>query len=157
MRSIFLSILFLSVGHTFAQIGISAEEKELIETHLSLFPNQTEFSLAIINGNELSYYGLKKEKGEFKEIDNRSHIFQIGSISKVFTSQLLLFLKKEGQIKKLDDPLHEYIKLPLKGNPSFSFRQLASHSSGLPRDPDNLGTTIFNAKNPNTFHIGNLQ
>lgn len=148
MKTIFLSLLLLYYGFTFAQISISPEEKELIEKQLSAFPTHTEFSIAIVEGEEVVYYGLRKEKSGIKEVNNRDHIFQIGSLSKVFTTQLLLFMIEEGKIKDLDAIVRENLDIALKGNPDFSFRQLASHSSGLPSDPDNLGTTVFNAKNP---------
>jgi len=148
MKTLFISLLLFSYGFTFAQLKISLEEKELIVKQIAEFPDQSEFSIAFVEGEEVLYYGLRKEKSGIKEVENQHHIFQIGSLSKVFTTQLLLFMIEEGKIKSLDEPVSENIELAIKGNPGFSFRQLASHSSGLPADPDNLGTTIFNAKNP---------
>ena len=55
MRTIIFSLLLISYGFTFAQINISSEEKKLIEQHIAEFPVQTEFSIALVEGEEILY------------------------------------------------------------------------------------------------------
>jgi len=74
-------------------------------------------------------------------------IFEIGSISKVFTGILLADAVREGKLS-LDDPLAK--RLPVKfaepATGAVTLRQLATHTSCLPRLPDNM--TELNAPNP---------
>ena len=70
-------------------------------------------------------------------------IFEIGSISKVFTSLLLAQTVIEGKAA-LTDPISKFLPPGLNLDPKvagITLEQLATHTSGLPRLPDNLGTT----------------
>ena len=65
-------------------------------------------------------------------------IYPIGSITKVFVATMLIQLAEKGVVS-LDAPvkkyLHEYeVKSPYKGTQPTTLRQLATHTSGLPRD-----------------------
>jgi len=66
-------------------------------------------------------------------------VYRIGSITKTFTAALLLLLTEEGKVNP-DDPLEKYVPeaRQLKGYSSetlITLRQLASHTSGLQREP----------------------
>ncbi|MEI6108376.1 MAG: serine hydrolase domain-containing protein, partial [Opitutae bacterium] len=70
-------------------------------------------------------------------------IFEIGSISKVFTSLLLAQTVIEGKAA-LTDPISKFLPPGLNLDPKvagITLEQLATHTSGLPRLPDNLGAT----------------
>ena len=71
-------------------------------------------------------------------------IYEIGSISKVFTGVLLADMVERGRVQ-LDDPMQTYLSEPTKTelkNPThITFENLATHTSGLPRLPDNLKMT----------------
>lgn len=75
--------------------------------------------------------------------------FQIGSISKVFTTSLLLSLRDDGLVR-LDDPVSLYLPegaamppVDPRGAPAITLRHLATHTSGLPSLPPNLtGTDV---------------
>jgi CubicO group peptidase (beta-lactamase class C family) len=67
-------------------------------------------------------------------------VFEIGSITKVFTGLLLAETVNEGKAQ-LDDPIAKYLPADLKLAPAvaaITLEQLATHTSGLPRLPDNL-------------------
>jgi len=71
-----------------------------------------------------------------------STIYRIGSLSKSITSYLMMLLVQEGKVQ-LDDPVSKYVPeiLQVKQNGrneagNITLRQLASHSSGLAREPD---------------------
>jgi D-alanyl-D-alanine-carboxypeptidase/D-alanyl-D-alanine-endopeptidase len=68
-------------------------------------------------------------------------IFEIGSITKVFTSLLLADMAERGEVK-LDDPvamyLPKHVKVPSRNDKPITLADLATHTSGLPRDADNL-------------------
>jgi serine-type D-Ala-D-Ala carboxypeptidase/endopeptidase len=65
-------------------------------------------------------------------------VFEIGSITKVFTSLLLTEMVTRGEVA-LDDPLSKYlpdtVKMPARNGKQITFLDLATHTSGLPRIP----------------------
>ena len=67
-----------------------------------------------------------------------STLFQIGSITKTFTGILLALLAERG-IVRLDDPLQKYvphgIQVPRYNGRQILLVDLATHTSGLPRNP----------------------
>lgn len=67
-------------------------------------------------------------------------LYEIGSITKVFTALLLADMTAKGEVR-LDDPVAKYLPagaLADHGNRPITLRDLASHYSGLPRLPANL-------------------
>ena len=80
----------------------------------------------------------------YRDLESRAEmttetLFQIGSVTKPFTATLLALLASEG-ILSLDDTLESHlgdeVELP-RSLQRITLRQLASHTSGLPRDPVN--------------------
>lgn len=66
-------------------------------------------------------------------------VFEIGSVTKVFTSLLLADMVERGEVA-LDDPISDYlptaVSVPERGGRSITLVDLATHTSGLPRlDP----------------------
>lgn len=89
-------------------------------------------------------------------IDETS-LFEIGSLSKIFTNLLLAQLVHEGQID-LDAPVGDYLPDGMK-IPQFDGRQitlfdLATHSAGLPAIPPELG--LADPANPYRHYDENL-
>lgn len=75
-------------------------------------------------------------------------LFEIGSITKVFTSALLACLVEEGVVG-LDDPVCILDSQLSNLAPEITLRQLATHTSGLPRLPSNLVPHLLkNINNP---------
>ena len=76
-------------------------------------------------------------------------IFEIGSITKVFTSLLLADMVNRKEVT-LDDPAAKYlpenVELPERSGKSITLRDLSTHTSGLPNLPSNLKPK--NAANP---------
>jgi CubicO group peptidase (beta-lactamase class C family) len=72
---------------------------------------------------------------------NGDTIFEIGSATKVFTSLLLADMVQHGQVA-LDDPVAKYlpktVRMPERSGRSITLIDLATHTSGLPRLPDNM-------------------
>jgi len=71
------------------------------------------------------------QHGEATRVE--SPVFEIGSVSKVFTTTLLALLVQRGQVSLADTLSRFYPQLPCVGH--ITLQQLASHTSGLPRDP----------------------
>jgi CubicO group peptidase (beta-lactamase class C family) len=76
-------------------------------------------------------------------------IFEIGSVTKVFTALLLADMVRRNEVS-LNDPVAKYlpaeVKLPQRGR-AMTLLDLATHTSGLPRVVSNVAVTDFN--NPN--------
>ena len=73
-------------------------------------------------------------------------IFEIGSMTKVFTSLALMDMARKGEIS-VTDPVSKYlpggVKVPERNGKKITLQDLATQSSGLPRMPNN-----FNPKDP---------
>ena len=78
-------------------------------------------------------------RGDARALDGDT-VFEIGSITKVFTS-LLLADAVERQQLNFADPVSKYlpaaVRMPERGR-AITLRDLANHTSGLPRLPGNL-------------------
>lgn len=68
-------------------------------------------------------------------------VFEIGSITKVFTSTVLAQLVQEGKVK-LEDPVQQYlpssVRMPTRNGKAITLGSLAVQNSGLPRMPTNF-------------------
>ncbi len=77
-------------------------------------------------------------------------LFEIGSITKVFTALLLADMVQRGEVK-LSDPVAKYlppgVRMPQRGGRAITLEDLARHRSALPRLPANLNPAA-NPKNP---------
>jgi CubicO group peptidase (beta-lactamase class C family) len=89
-------------------------------------------------GPRVISYG-KLDNGTDREADGDT-IFEIGSVTKVFTALLLQDMVERGEMK-LDDPVQKYlpatIKMPTYHGKQITLLHLATHTSALPRDVDN--------------------
>lgn len=80
---------------------------------------------------------------------NGDTLFEIGSITKVFTSLLLADAVERGEVS-LTDPVGKFlpakVKVPERGGRAITLQDLATHTSGLPRLPTNMASK--DAANP---------
>jgi D-alanyl-D-alanine-carboxypeptidase/D-alanyl-D-alanine-endopeptidase len=91
--------------------------------------------------------------GTFSVRDPRSvdggTVFEIGSITKVFTALLLADMVERGEVK-LDDPVAKYlpstVRVPERDGKAITLQDLSTHTSALPRLPQNLKPA--NPQNP---------
>jgi serine-type D-Ala-D-Ala carboxypeptidase/endopeptidase len=79
-------------------------------------------------------------------------IFEIGSVTKVFTGLLLADLVEQGLVG-LDDPLSRHlpasVRVPTFKGHQITLGDLASHAGGLPHDPKGtLGRWLRDRRNP---------
>jgi CubicO group peptidase (beta-lactamase class C family) len=100
-------------------------------------------------GRRVVAYGAL-EKGDRRPLDGDT-IFEIGSITKVFTALLAADMAQRGEVK-LDDPIQKYlpptVKIPGRGAKQITLTDLATHTSGLPRMPEN-----FRPKDPGRPYV----
>jgi D-alanyl-D-alanine-carboxypeptidase/D-alanyl-D-alanine-endopeptidase len=83
-------------------------------------------------------YG-SRAAGDSRPLDGET-VFEIGSITKVFTALLLADAVQQREVA-LTDPVAKYlpdtVKVPERGR-AITLQDLAMHTSGLPRLPDNM-------------------
>lgn len=136
---------------------ISEKQSELIFDLVKDFPNQTQLAIALIRYGEVSYYGIKRAADVVSTVDNHKSVFEIGSISKVFTSTLLACLIQEKKIK-LTDNINDYLDFPIHNDVKISFKQLSTHTAGLHALPSNLDFTKVDIANPyKAYHKADLE
>jgi D-alanyl-D-alanine-carboxypeptidase/D-alanyl-D-alanine-endopeptidase len=91
------------------------------------------------DGRKVVGYGAL-EKGDPRVL-NGDTVFEIGSVTKVFTSLLLSDMAQRGQVA-LTDPVYKYlpasVRMPQRNGRQITLQDLATHTSGLPRLPANL-------------------
>ena len=82
------------------------------------------------------------EPGPGAQPFSEQSVFEIGSITKVFTGILLADMVAKGEVA-LDDPVMKYlpadeVTMPTRGCRDITLLDLSTHRSGLPRMPDNF-------------------
>ncbi len=126
---------------------ITEKQIDLIFEKSKDFPNNTAVSIAIIENGNTCFYGVKRKNDTLIYSENFNNIFEIGSISKVFTSTILANFILGNKVN-LNDSIQEYIEIPIKLKDKISLKELANHTSGLPRLPSNLDLFTADPKNP---------
>jgi len=100
-------------------------------------------------GRRVIAYG-RRERGDPRPLDGDT-VFEIGSVTKVFTSLLLADMAQRGEVA-LDDSAVKYlppgVKMPQRGGRQITLVDLATHTSGLPRLPTNLAFSMRSLANP---------
>jgi CubicO group peptidase (beta-lactamase class C family) len=98
----------------------------------SLFALHPEFSgVALIaeNGKPVFHKAFGYRDVESKILNDTTTLFELASVSKAFTSMIILMLKEEGLLN-CDDPLDKF--LPGLPYANITIRHLLTHTSGLP-------------------------
>ncbi len=114
------------------------------------------FSVGIIRGEDSAVFGYGRVSLDNGRQPDGDTIYEIGSITKVFTALLLAYMTENGRVNPADSigqflPLS--VQVPIYDNTEIKLVDLASHMSGLPRIPSNLNNfkdylTLDFVKNP---------
>ncbi len=98
-------------------------------------------TVGVLQGGERHVIGYGTLRAEDATVPDGKTVYEIGSITKVFTGILLADLVRDGTVT-LDQPvqalLPEGVIMPVKGDQPITLRHLATHTSGLPRMPSNF-------------------
>lgn len=108
----------------------------VLQKHIRFFPPHTEVALGMSCGGKVTFKGIRIGVEGVQEVENSENVFEIGSVTKVFTSALLAHEVLDGTLH-LDDRIDQYLPRHLAGGTKITFLQLANHTSGLPRSPSN--------------------
>ena len=159
---IYLSIILLMgcSNEDPPQFEFSDRQIEIIEEHTSGFPDNTQLSISIIENLNTNFYGIIVKDDGLKYIENKDSVFEIGSLTKLFTSAMLADLLLDEKID-LDDEIDPYLPFKLheieQKYDAITFRTLANHTSGLPRMPDNYAYYPESSHDARAYSLETLQ
>jgi CubicO group peptidase (beta-lactamase class C family) len=128
-------------GHTGASEGIADAIRSFVRHRVEIEKQDVGLVVGIVDerGSSVVSSG-KMDHGSGREVDGDT-LFEIGSVTKTFTGLLLEDMVERGEMK-LDDPVAEYlpssVNVPTHNGKQISLLQLATHTSGLPDNADNL-------------------
>src|SRR5687767_2091627 len=98
-------------------------------------------------GKPAGYY-VAGTSGSAVPLDSNT-VFEIGSVTKVFTTALLSEMVQRGDVR-IDDPIAKFlpstVRVPSRNSRQITLLDLATQTSGLPRLPSNLD--LRNMANP---------
>ncbi len=119
----------------------SAEIRALLENRIDLGKKAVGIVVGTIDekGRAVMGYGkLAKDRDGQPDGDT---VFEIGSITKVFTSLILADMVERGEVK-LDDPVSKFlpasVTVPSRNGRQITLLDLSMQISGLPRLPTNM-------------------
>jgi D-alanyl-D-alanine-carboxypeptidase/D-alanyl-D-alanine-endopeptidase len=140
LRSIFTGLLFTAT-YFIGSAQLPADSIYPIinkEVQLKRTPGIIVGTIDPTGKREIISAGSFSDKKEMRPDGNT--MFEIGSITKVFTSLILADMVLKKQVN-LDDPISKYlpahVKVPIIKGKEITLLHLASHSVGWPRMPDN--------------------
>ncbi|MBC8096276.1 MAG: serine hydrolase [Akkermansiaceae bacterium] len=145
-RTICFAVLLAAVTHVAAEDFTNAV-RALLRDHIELDRRSIGMVVGIVdeNGEHVISYG-KTDNGDTPEV-NGDTVFEIGSITKTFTTLLLEDMIERGEMR-LDDPVAKYLpglaRMPTRGGKDITLFHLTTHTSALPSDPDNLSPPRWN-------------
>jgi D-alanyl-D-alanine-carboxypeptidase/D-alanyl-D-alanine-endopeptidase len=116
---------------------IPQDVKEEINQRIENKEN-TGIVLGVTNPHGRTYYSSGYMTQDSGRAVNQDTLFEIGSVSKVFTALLLADLVEQGEMS-LDDPIRSYlpegVAVPAYKDTSITLEHLATHTAGLPSMP----------------------
>jgi CubicO group peptidase (beta-lactamase class C family) len=99
------------------------------------------FVVGIVKDGKTQFFAYGETTKGSGTKPNSNTVYEIGSASKVFTGLLLADMVNAG-LATLGDPLQMYlpasVKVPVAEGEPLTLKHLATHTSGLPKLPDNL-------------------
>jgi CubicO group peptidase (beta-lactamase class C family) len=131
------------------QLPGDSELRQIISERIKGFEDRVSITVGVIGpqGRRIVAYGA--DGTNTTRPATAETIYEIGSITKVFTSLLLAEMVDDGEVA-LDDPVAKYlphdVTVPGRGGKQITLADLATHRSGLPRMPSNF--TAADPMNP---------
>ncbi len=96
--------------------------------------------VGIVDDNGTRAIGYGKPSLDSDQTVDGDTVFEIGSVTKVFTATLLAEMAERGEVS-LDDPISKYlpksVKTPTRNGKEITLLALATHTSGFPKMPTN--------------------
>jgi D-alanyl-D-alanine-carboxypeptidase/D-alanyl-D-alanine-endopeptidase len=93
--------------------------------------------IGVVRNGETAVVGFGEISDGSGKVPDGQTMMRVGSVTKAFTGQVLAGLVSQGTVKftdKLQDRLGWSVKVPERGGRSIRLIELATHTSGLPRE-----------------------
>jgi serine-type D-Ala-D-Ala carboxypeptidase/endopeptidase len=138
-----LAVVLAMSAHTVSAEGMPSDDsiEMILRDRVDLYKKSVGIVVGMVDrrGRKIVAYGKRDLEGDTEVGANT--VFEIGSVSKVFTGTLLADAMKRGELR-LEDPvsrfLPESVTVPSKDGKEITLLDLATHRSGLPRMPTNF-------------------
>jgi serine-type D-Ala-D-Ala carboxypeptidase/endopeptidase len=133
------TLTFISTGQSQPLPRLTdAEIRDFVQEAVEQDKVAPGIAVGIIDEHGSRVIACGKLKSDGNEKVDGNTIFEIGSITKVFTTLLLQDMVDHGEVK-LDDPISKYlpasVQTPSRNGKQITLYHLATHTSGLPRLP----------------------
>ena len=150
MKRFFVLILYVFVFQIAGSAQTNTEILPILRERVEVGRVNQSIIVGVVDkkGARFTSFGKANQKPDAKNVDENT-VFEIGSVTKVFTGTLLAEAVRRGEVK-LDDPISKYlpktVKTPKRDGMEITLLDLATHTSGLPRLPANFAPK--NNQNP---------
>ncbi|WP_027418287.1 serine hydrolase domain-containing protein [Crocinitomix catalasitica] len=142
---VLLTFRLSGVGFATAQVATQVDipivftksHLKLIKKQLKDLPVGTELSIVIVTDSVSYYLGVRKGEKKVSYVNNHEKAFEIGSITKVFTSTILSHYISIDSLNQ-NALINPYFNFQFKDETEISFLSLSNHTSGLPRLPNSF-------------------
>lgn len=135
---------------TSAESSLRREADELADGYLRS-PGNVGLVVGLLVREECLCLGYGKVAEDSDRPPDGGTVFEIGSITKVFTAALLAEMAGREEVR-LDQPVAELlppgVRIPSYRGRAITLAHLAEHTAALPRLPGNLWATVTDQKNP---------
>ncbi|WP_428229535.1 serine hydrolase domain-containing protein [Flavobacterium sp.] len=140
MKKYTIVILLLTVTPTvFGQIATDSI-KAIIKREVA-HKRSKSIIVGIVNANGRQIFAEGKKSDKDATLPDGTTIYEIGSITKVFTSLALADMSLKQQLS-LTDPISKFlpttVKIPVRNGKEITLLSLSTHRSGMPRFPYNV-------------------
>src|SRR5258708_16032071 len=140
--TLLLSLILLPAHVTRAKAGTTDDEiKKILEDRIDGARKSVGIVVGLVDehGTRLISYGKPNKTSD--QTVNGDSVFEIGSVTKVFTATLLADMVERGEVS-LNDAISKYlpksVKTPTRNCKEITILDLSTQTSGLPRLPDNF-------------------
>jgi serine-type D-Ala-D-Ala carboxypeptidase/endopeptidase len=138
-----LSLLIFSPTHVATAQGELTDDeiRSILQDRIDRAKKGVGMVVGIVDRHGMRVISYGKASQNDNRLVNGDSVFEIGSITKVFTAVLLADMVERGEVN-LNDPISKYlpksVRTPTHNGEQITLLHLATHTSGLPNLPDNL-------------------
>jgi CubicO group peptidase (beta-lactamase class C family) len=141
-RIVVLAIVAATQVASASQLRSDAEIRQILTARLKGFEQRVGIVVGVIGPERRTVVASGSYGTDYPRPITGDTLFEIGSITKVFTSLVLADMVERGEVG-LDDPVSKYLpaagaRIPERSGKQITLHDLSTHRSGLPRMPANF-------------------
>ena len=115
--------------------------RKILADRVDLYKRSVGIVVGVIGPQGSKIYSYGKPAKDSSAVLDGDTVYEIGSMTKVFTSLILADMVQRGEVK-LDDPVSKFlpatVKVPERNGRKITLLDLSTQTSGLPYMPNNL-------------------